>query len=446
MSRSTWTNWARNQRSEAKLVTPRDLPSLQQAVIQAATPAAGRRQPRIRVAGGSYSWSRLIPNPDTILRTSRLRRLLDFDPAGQTVTVESGMTIQQLDRLVRKRGFTLIMPTLFPQPTVGGAIAVGAHHTSRATGCFSDSVEELTIVDGRGAARTVRRGDPDFPAAQVSLGTLGVVYSAKLRLEPQFNVYRDLRRVPVREVIDGLLDLEAGTPFLELFWWPFQDTMWVYRMRRTDSPADRSSWASLLWERIDTALEWTLGGRALPWTAGHMPGLTPLISKAANRLANSAGVKVQRASDAFHFQKAYPRCWDMQLGVRLADAPRAWAEAIELVSRYAKAGLYPMNLALHGRFTGRSDAWLAPNHDRRTCYIEAVTVPATRGWKPFFQELEDRWLTFPEARPHWGKLFWRRSAVAARYPRMADFIAVRRRWDPDRVFLNDFLEREIGLA
>jgi L-gulonolactone oxidase len=322
---------------------------------------------------------------------------------------------------------------------------VGGHHTNRNVGCLSDSLLALEIVDATGTLRSVRRGDPDFPAAQVSLGALGAIYSATLQLEPQFNVYRDLRRVPVADVIDGLLDLEASTEFLELFWWPFQDTMWVYAMSRSDDRADLETFDLELFESIDTRIEWIFGGTILPWIAARMPGLTPLISKLANGLANQAGVQIMPASDAFHFQKAYPKNWDMQFGVPLADAPRAWREAIELVNRHAQAGLYPLNLALHARFTGASEAWLAPNFGRRTCYIEAVTVQTTRGWEEFFQLLEQRWLAIGDARPHWGKLFWRTETPRQSYPRWADFRAVRERWDPQGVFLNDWLEREIGL-
>ena len=45
-------------------------------------------------------------------------------------------------------------------------------------------------------------------------------------------------------------------------------------------------------------------------------------------------------------------------------------------------------------------------------------------------------------RPHWGKVFTMEgAAVRDAFPRMADFIALRDRVDPDRRFDNAFLER-----
>ncbi len=49
------------------------------------------------------------------------------------------------------------------------------------------------------------------------------------------------------------------------------------------------------------------------------------------------------------------------------------------------------------------------------------------------------------ARPHWGKVFeMDGAALAAVFPRLAEFVALRDRVDPGRVFGNAFLERAFG--
>ena len=187
-----------------------------------------------------------------------------------------------------------------------------------------------------------------------------------------------------------------------------------------------------------------LAGRfALPWIARNTPLLTPFVSRIASRLANEVDTSVQTASDAFHFQKAYPRAWDLSIAVPAQEAARAWREGIRLVNEYAVAGLYPVNLVLHCRITGGSSAWLAPNYGGETCYIEVVTIKNTPQWGGFFREMERRWLAIEGSRPHWAKWYHCRQEIADRYPRMGDFLEVRRRWDPARVFLNDFLEKEV---
>ncbi len=50
-----------------------------------------------------------------------------------------------------------------------------------------------------------------------------------------------------------------------------------------------------------------------------------------------------------------------------------------------------------------------------------------------------------DGRPHWGKLHYRDAAsLAATYPRFGDFVALRDKLDPQRVFGNDYLARVLG--
>jgi FAD/FMN-containing dehydrogenase len=332
---------------------------------------------------------------------------------------------------------------LFPKPTIGGAIAVGAHGTDFHNGGMEDRIVEMKIVDAAGILRTVRRDDPDMGAAMVALGTLGVMYSVTLQLEPQYDVATQIRLLPVERVLAEFKDLQASCRFLEMFWFPFQKNMWVYMMDRTMAPRDPSSWWTRLQRNANTAIQNVASQRLIPWLARHAPHLTPVLNWVASRMAFHEGLSVQTASHAFHFQRAYAKCWEMEYAVPSADAARAWREGVALVEHYAASGLYPVNLALHGRFTSASSGWIAPNHGRPTCYIDVTTAMGTPHWEGFFRELETTWHAIPGARPHWGKIFFQRDRVAGRYDQMDRFLEVRQRWDPERVFLNRFLEEEI---
>ena len=48
-------------------------------------------------------------------------------------------------------------------------------------------------------------------------------------------------------------------------------------------------------------------------------------------------------------------------------------------------------------------------------------------------------------RPHWGKRhFQTAETLAPRYPRWAEFQALRERLDPERRFSNDYLRKVLG--
>lgn len=437
---SRWTNWAQNRSCECEVAEPRSVDELQAVVERAAR--AGKK---VRAAGGGYSWSPLVPNDGVVVSMKALNGPREnFEPG--VLHVECGMRIEKLNALAAARGCTLISPPLFPQPTVGGVIATGSHGMDSTVGNFCDQIRELEIVRANGDLETVRRGrDASFAAEIVALGTLGIVYSVKLEVEDQYGVYVDRRYLPVHHVLREMEDLRNTYQFLEIFWYPLQSKMWLYLMNPTASKPDPETWWSGLRTRADTLLEKVAAGELIPRIARYAPELTPRLGAVASRLANSVEVSVKTASEAFHHQKAYPRNWDICYAVPATEAARAWSEVIALVDQFGRADRYPVNLAVHCRFTGGSGAWLAPNFGRPTCYIEAATAwgtPSSR-WRPFFDELEKRWHAIDGARPHWGKLFWRTGDLLACYPKMKEFCAVRDLKDPDRVFLNPFLEQEV---
>jgi L-gulonolactone oxidase len=444
-----WHNWVGNQSARAELRAPRNEEELRAAVL-----AAVEKGRRVRPAGASYSWAPLVPVRDGLIVDMRhMKRLHSIDIDAKTIEVDAGMDIRELNAIAARYGLTLVTPPLFPGPTVGGAVATGTHGTSFRSGNFSDDVLAMTIVDHQGEPRRVVRpsGDPrrpearDYEAAQVALGTLGVIQSVKLELVEQYNVYTERRLIDVDEVLEGFEDLAQvrSCDFLEIFYVPLQEKMWVYLMTRTDSHPDPETLWSGIFSEGKKWVQNAIVERFYPWASRNVPGAYPYIYDFVNRTYNSTGVGVATASDTFHFQKAYPKNWDMSYAFPHHDAARAWRAGISLLREYAAAGVYPINLMMHCRFTAGSTAWLAPDSDQDTCYVEVTTADGTPGWQDFYRELERRWVDIESSRPHWAKLYFETDGIKRRYPRMDDFLRVRERWDPQRVFLNEFLEKQV---
>jgi hypothetical protein len=465
MPKRRWSNWARNRECESNVEvanTEGDLERLLQNAV--------RQGKHLRLAGPlSHSWSPIVENPDTIVRIGGRKRrdasdssrrlkeieLLDETDTHAVVSVGAGATIRELDAFVRAKGYTLTAPTMLPDVTVGGVLATASHGTGFHVGHFSDQILEMRILKADGSIATVPSSHADFPAAQVALGTLGVLLSAKLEVERQFNVYVVRRAVPRQYVLEEFDDLIKSCDFLEILWFPLQDKMWLFMMDRSDSKADETPWYKSIPKRWSERLQQRAGETLIPWVARHTPALTPRLSRAASRLVYKESEGVQEASDAFHFIRTYPKAYDVSYAIPAVHTARAWLEAMDLVEQYGRADRYPVNLAFHCRFTKSSDAWLGPDYGHRTtCWIEAATVAKTPRWSEFLVDLEDLWFAIPGpdttnpndppvGRPHWGKMYGREKDLKARYPKMADFLAVRQQWDPNRTFLNRFLEQDV---
>jgi FAD/FMN-containing dehydrogenase len=106
----------------------------------------------------------------------------------------------------------------------------------------------------------------------------------------------------------------------------------------------------------------------------------------------------------------------------------------ELMLTSLPASVFPMEV----RTVGRDEAFLSHSYDRDTVVISVSGTPGTAYW-PYLRDV-DRLLGDFDARVHWGKLhFLNRDQLFERYPRAADFVEMRRRFDPDATFLNDHL-------
>jgi L-gulonolactone oxidase len=237
-----WSNWMGNLAATMDLFEPRTEAQLQDAVVRAV--ARGK----VRAVGGSNAWSPLVPTTPSgggaifSLRHLRGVKRVDAVSATPTITVESGWPVKRLVKYSEKHGLTLITPTIFQEITLGGALAVGAHGTGLGWATMSDAVESLKLVTPDGNTRTLTAADGDlFDAALVGLGCFCVVYEVTLRCEKTFRLHVEDRLLPRDEVLSGIDDLLATYEFLELYWFPFNDSMWVKAMSRTPEPGGSSS-------------------------------------------------------------------------------------------------------------------------------------------------------------------------------------------------------------
>jgi glycolate oxidase FAD binding subunit len=144
--------------------------------------------------GTRLGWGAPPRRLDIVLSLARLDRILAYEPADLTLSVECGTTIGALDPVLRPyRQFVPIDGPGSRTSTIGGLIATGAAGPYRARyGTMRDLLVGVTVVraDGtlvRGGGRVVKNVTGyDIPKLHVgALGTLGVVVEAHLRLHPR---------------------------------------------------------------------------------------------------------------------------------------------------------------------------------------------------------------------------------------------------------------------
>ena len=81
---------------------------------------------------------------------------------------------------------------------------------------------------------------------------------------------------------------------------------------------------------------------------------------------------------------------------------------------------------------------MSPNYQRENLVVSVSGQPGAEYW-PYLRACDSLFAEF-SGRPHWGKLhFMTADRLARLFPRYEDFVEVRRRFDPNGLFLNDHL-------
>jgi len=172
----------------SRVVTPASVDELAAALADANGEGLGV----IPWGGGRHMTLGNVPaRYDVALRTTGLDRVLEYEPADMTVTVEAGITFGALQRHLSEHG--QFLPVDAPDDaTVGGVLAAGLSGPSRhAYGLPRDWLLGCRVAHAggtitKGGGRVVKNvAGYDLPRLYVgALGTLGVIVEATFKLAP----------------------------------------------------------------------------------------------------------------------------------------------------------------------------------------------------------------------------------------------------------------------
>ena len=142
----TWANWAGNQTAACHTVHPRGVDEIAEMVALAA--ADGQR---VKPIGTGHSFTGIGRPEEVQLALDRHADLVSLDTVTGLVTVQAGMTLNRLNRLLAEAGLGLTNLGDIEEQTVAGAMATGTHGTGARFGGLATQVRglELVLADGQ---------------------------------------------------------------------------------------------------------------------------------------------------------------------------------------------------------------------------------------------------------------------------------------------------------
>jgi FAD/FMN-containing dehydrogenase len=172
-----------------------------------------------RGLGRSYGDTSLpAPGQLEIVASPLADRILSFDTSTGVLRTEAGFSFHELNRLFMPRGF---FPPVTPGTsfvTVGGAVASDVHGKNHhVAGCFGEHVKslKLQVPDGRIIEASPTNEPELFRATLGGLGLTGHILEVEFQLEkiPSPWIHYESERVDdIDAYITGLKDAAAGWP------------------------------------------------------------------------------------------------------------------------------------------------------------------------------------------------------------------------------------------
>lgn len=431
---TAWTNWAGNQTSNpAEVATPRRPDEVSAAILR----AQARGIP-VRAVGAGHSFTAVAATDGLQLRLDLLSGITHVDRDRRRVRVLAGTPLHVLNPALQALG--LALPNLgdIDRQSIAGAISTGTHGTGLRLQGIAAAVSGLVLAlaDGSLLECSIEVEPEVFQAARVGLGALGVITEVELQCVPAFRLHAKEFGAHLFEVLERIEEDVERHDHVDMHWFPLTDRVLVKHNDRIDddhpgSPLPR--WRAVLDDDLLSNRLFELTNRG----ARRWPGIVPRLNAVSARLLGAR----EYTDDSW-------RVFVAERTVRFRESeyavPRAAvADVVVAVRNWLEKHRAPLTFPLEIRFIGADDIWLSTAYERENAYLAIHQYHRMDDYGAFavFEAI----VAEHAGRPHWGKLHTLDAdRLAELYPRFGDFLAVRDRLDPQRLFANAHLDHVLG--
>ncbi|AZM55012.1 decaprenylphosphoryl-beta-D-ribose oxidase [Streptomyces sp. WAC 01529] len=443
------SGWGRTAPTTARLVRPRTPEEAAAAVRD-----CGERGGIARGLGRAYGDAAQNAG-GAVFDMTGLDRVRVIDADAGTVVCDSGVSLHRLMEVLLPLGWFVPVTPGTRYVTVGGAIGADIHGKNHhVSGSFSRHVLSMDVLTADGTVHTVTPGTPLFDATAGGMGLTGVILSATVQLQP---VETSLMSVDTERATD-LDDLMARLTAT--------DHRYRYSVAWIDLLARGTAMGRSVLTRGDHAPLDALPARArarrapLAFRPGQLPAAPSFVPEGLlgktsvglfnelwyRRAPRSRTGELQKISTFFHpldgvphWNRVYGRSGFVQYQFVVGYGKE---EALRRVVRRISERGCPSFLAVLKRFGQGDPGWLSFPMPGWTL---ALDIPANLpGLGAFLDELDEE-VAAADGRVYLAKdSRLRPEMLAAMYPRLDDFRALRADLDPRGVFRSD-LSRRLAL-
>jgi FAD-linked oxidoreductase len=315
--------------------------------------------------------------------------------------------------------------------SLAGAISTATHGSGIELRSLSSQVVGLTLVTATGdVVECSGEREPElFKAARVGLGCLGVITRVRLRLQPRYMLSMTMRREELEAVLSDVEERLRSRHF-EFWYWPDTGRISTRTTEVTDARDTES--------RVGRFLQGVVVENAGLWAVNSIAKAVPASADAVSRLQAALAPAGERIDRPYRIL-ATPRLVKL-VETEYSVPAEAGPDCLREIKAWIDRSHVPISFPIEYRYVAAEDSFLSPYYGRASAMIDLQQFKGMP-YHEYFLAGEEIFRRY-DGRPHWGKLHTRTAdELRPLYPDWDRFQEVRRRWDPEGLFMNDYLRR-----
>jgi len=414
---NTRTNWAGNLTYQAsEYHQPTSVEQLQETI---------RNAPKIRALGTRHCFNEIADSAYGRVSVGALDNSLQVNADKMQATIGAGASYGQICRDLYQQGYALHNLASLPHISVAGAMATATHGSGMANRNLGSAVAGFEFIDADGSMHQLSReqhGD-QVEGLLTHLGLLGVLTRITLDLEPAFEVsQRVYQNLPVKRLLEEFKPVMKGGYSVSLF---------------TDYLSDR---VNQVWVKSKVTGDQQVDPEDYFGATPATRDLHPITELSAVNCTEQMGVPGPWFDRLPHFKMDFTPSSGKELQSEFFVPIEYGAEAFEVITRL-KHQLEPVLMISEIRSIAADSQWMSPFYQQDSVAFHFTWEQDKQGVAAVLPLIQDGLEQFG-VRPHWGKVFSiSPGQLRSSYPHLDKFKQAVEVYDPERKFVNQFLQQ-----
>lgn len=411
-------------------------PTSEEAIQQVVLKAANERK-KVRMIGSGHSFTSLFATNDILVSLDKYQGLISVNKEKQQATVKAGTKLKYLGELLFEQGLAMENLGDIDVQSIAGAFSSGTHGTGKAFGIIATQLVNIKFINGKGEiVECSPNHQPDlFKAAQVSLGTLGIITEVTVQCVPSYKLALQSKSELLEEVLANINQRNDDNRNFEFYWFPHTDKAWTKtsNIATEGEPKKVNFWNYLSEYVLENHLF-----KVLCDYAHWFPSQNKTIAKiSASSLPN---VKKLYYSHKVYATVRLVRFKEMEYNI----PAEAHEDVLKEVIKAFQSQNFPVHFPIENRWVKADDIFMSPANGRDSAYL-AFHVYHKKDHTAYFKCIEEICRAHG-GRPHWGKMNTLTAQdVLDLYPEFPKFNAIRAAQDPDNLFITPYLEKLLDI-